>query len=42
MVWKKSLKIPKRKSETIDQRRTDKAMAKIKRTKRQTTIDICD
>jgi hypothetical protein len=35
---KKSLKIPKGQSETVNRRRTDKIMAKRKRTKGQTTI----
>ena len=34
----KSLKIPKGWSEAVNQRRTDKTMAKIKRTKGQTMI----
>jgi hypothetical protein len=31
-------KIPKRKSESVNRRRTDNTMTKIKRTKEQTTI----
>jgi len=38
LQFKKSLKIPKRYSESVNQRRTDNTMAKRKRTKGQTTI----
>jgi len=37
-MFKKSLKIPKGKSETVYRRRTDNTMAKRKSTKGQTTI----
>jgi hypothetical protein len=37
--YKKSLKIPKRSSESVYRRRTDNAMAKRKRTKGQAAID---
>ena len=36
--FKKSLKIPKGYSESVNRRRTDDTMAKIKSTKGQTTI----
>ena len=36
---KKSLKIPKEKSESVNRRRTDNTMAKRKNTKGQTTIN---
>ena len=39
LVYKKSLKIPKGQSESVYRRRTDKTMAKRKRTKGQTTIN---
>ena len=39
LVYKKSLKIPKGQSEFVYRRRTDKTMAKRKRTKGQTTIN---
>ena len=38
MSNKKSLKIPKEQSESVNQRRTDNTMAKRKSTKGQTTI----
>jgi len=38
MTFKKSLKIPKWKSESVNRRRRDSIMAKRKRTKGQTTI----
>jgi len=37
-LYKKSLKIPKGQSESVNRRRTDNTMAKRKSTERQTTI----
>ncbi len=38
-VYKRSLKIPKGQSESVDRRRTDNTMAKRKSTKGQTKIN---